>query len=87
MAVLLRALRALFPLLRLRAWMLSGIILLGVLAALSEGLSITLFIPLVQNQMGSQTAGVGGRYTTLFQGIPPEYRLLCVGLSIFLCRC
>ena len=40
MAVLLRALRALFPLLRLRAWMLSGIILLGVLAALSEGLSI-----------------------------------------------
>ena len=85
MAVLLCALRALFPLLRLRAWMLSGIILLGVLAALSEGLSITLFIPLVQNQMGSQTAGVGGRYTTLFQGIPPEHRLLCVILSIFLC--
>jgi ATP-binding cassette, subfamily B, bacterial MsbA len=85
MAVLLRALRALFPVLRLRAWMLSGMILLGVLAALSEGLSITLFIPLVQNQMGTQAAGVAGRLTTLFQGIRPEHRLLCVGLSIFLC--
>src|ERR1700751_5363347 len=85
MAVLLRALRAFFPVLRLRAWMLSGMILLGVLAALSEGLSITLFIPLVQNQMGTQTAGVAGRLTTLFQGIPPEHRLLWVGFSIFLC--
>src|SRR6202007_1572634 len=85
MAVLLRALRAFFPVLRLRAWMLSGMILLGVLAALSEGLSITLFIPLFQNQMGAQTAGVAGRLTTLFQGIPPEHRLLWVGLSIFLC--
>ena len=85
MAVLLRALRALFPVLRLRAWMLSGMILLGVLAALSEGLSITLFIPLVQNQIGSQTVGFAGRLTTLFQGIPQERRLLCIGASIFLC--
>ena len=85
MAVLLRALRALYPVLRLRAWILSGMILLGVLTALSEGLSITLFIPLVQNQMGSQTAGVAGRLTTLFQGIRPEHRLLWIGFSIFLC--
>src|ERR1700751_5722884 len=85
MAVLLRALRALFPVLRLRAWMLSGMIILGVLAALSEGLSITLFIPLVQNQMGTQAAGVAGRLTTLFQGIPPEHRLLWIGFGIFLC--
>jgi subfamily B ATP-binding cassette protein MsbA len=85
MAVLLRALRAFFPVLRLRAWMLSGMILLGVLAALSEGLSISLFIPLVQNQMGTQSAGAAGRLNALFQGIPPEHRLLCVGLSIFLC--
>src|SRR6516165_10349468 len=84
MAVLLRALRALYPVLRLRAWILSGMIILGVLTALSEGLSITLFIPLVQNQMGSQTAGVAGRLTTLFQGIRPEHRLLWIGFSIFL---
>ena len=85
MAVLLRALRALFPVLRLRPWVLSGMIILGVLAALSEGLSISLFIPLVQNQMGTQTAGVAGRLTALFQGIPSEHRLLWIGFSIFLC--
>jgi len=85
MAVLLGALRALFPVLRLRAWMLSGIVILGVLAALSEGLSITLFIPLVQNQMGTQTGGGTGRLTALFQAIPSEHRLLWIGFSIFLC--
>ena len=53
MTVLLRALKELFPVLRLRAWLLSGMIILGVFAALSEGLSISLFIPLVQNQIGA----------------------------------
>jgi ATP-binding cassette, subfamily B, bacterial MsbA len=85
MVVLLRSLKALFPVLRLRAWILSGMIILGVLAALSEGLSISLFIPLLQNQLGTQTAGVAGRLTALFQGIPSEHRLLWIGLSIFLC--
>jgi subfamily B ATP-binding cassette protein MsbA len=85
MAVLLRALRALFPLLRLKPSVLSGMIILGVLAALSEGLSISLFIPLVQDQMGTQTAGATGRLTELFQGIPSEHRLLWIGLSILLC--
>jgi subfamily B ATP-binding cassette protein MsbA len=65
--------------------MLSGMIILGVLAALSEGLSITLFIPLVQNQMGTQTAGGTGRLTALFQAIPSEHRLLWIGFGIFLC--
>jgi ATP-binding cassette, subfamily B, bacterial MsbA len=85
MAVLLRALRALFPLLRLRVWVLSGMIILGVLAALSDGLSISLFIPLVQDQMGTQTAGATGRLAALFQGIPTEHRLLWIGFSIFVC--
>src|SRR6266481_4183992 len=85
MAVLLRALRALIPVLRLRSWVLSAMIILGVLAALSEGLSISLFIPLVQDQMGTQTAGIAGRLAALFQGIPSEHRLLWIGFSIFLC--
>jgi hypothetical protein len=68
MAVLLRALRELFPVLRLRGCMLSGMIILGVLAALSEGLSISLFIPLLQNQLGTQAAGVAGRLTTPVPG-------------------
>ena len=85
MAVLLRALRALLPILCLQPWVLSGMIILGVLAALSEGLSISLFIPLVQDQMGTQAAGMGGRLTALFQGIPSEHRLLWIGFSILLC--
>ena len=85
MAVLLGALRALFPLLRLRPWLVSLMIILGVLTALSEGLSISLFIPLVQNQMGTGSAGMIGRMTAIFQGIPAETRLLWIGLSILLC--
>jgi len=84
MAFLLRALRALIPVLRLRPWVLAGMIVLGVLAALSEGISISLFIPLVQNQMGTLTAGTG-RLATLFQVIPSEHRLFWIGFSIFLC--
>jgi hypothetical protein len=57
MAVLLRALRALFPLLRLRAWVLSAVIILGVLTALSEGLSISLFT-LLQSQLGTGAGGI-----------------------------
>jgi hypothetical protein len=85
MAVLLRALRALFPVLRLQPWVFSGMIILGVLAALSEGVSISLFIPLVQDQMGTQTTGITGGLAALFQGIPSEYRFLWIGFSIFLC--
>jgi ATP-binding cassette, subfamily B, bacterial MsbA len=85
MIVLLRALRALFPLLRLQRWVLLVMIVLGVLAALSEGLSISLFIPLVQNQIGTGSTGLIGKISGLFQGIPAATRLLWIGLSILLC--
>jgi ATP-binding cassette, subfamily B, bacterial MsbA len=85
MAVLLRALRSLLPILRLRAWVLAGLIILGVLAALSEGLSISLFIPLIQGQLGGQATGLIGRLSALFQGIPAEHRFLWIGLSILVC--
>jgi ATP-binding cassette, subfamily B, bacterial MsbA len=85
MGVLLRGLKALFPVLRLQPWVLVVMILLGVLAALSEGLSISLFVPLVQDQMGAQTTGAIGRLTTLFQAIPSGQRLLWIGSTIFLC--
>jgi len=85
MIVLLRALRALIPLLRLQHWVLSTMIILGVLTALSEGLSISLFIPLVQNQMATGDAGIIGSMTALFQAIPAEERFLWIGLCIFLC--
>jgi ATP-binding cassette, subfamily B, bacterial MsbA len=85
MIILLRALKALFPLLRLRPWVLSVMILLGVMAALSEGLSISLFIPLIQNQMGSGADEMMGKLGALYQGVPRETRLLWMGLSILLC--
>jgi subfamily B ATP-binding cassette protein MsbA len=84
MIVLLRALRALFPLLRLQRWMISVIIILGVLTALSEGLSISLLVPLIQNQMGTADAGVIGKMTAVFQGIPAERRLWWIGVSILM---
>ena len=84
MVVLLRALRALLPLLRLRRWMVAVIIILGVLTALSEGLSISLLVPFIQNQMGTADAGVIGRMTALFQGIPAERRLWWIGVSILM---
>lgn len=83
MAVLLRALRASFPLLRVQPWVLSVMVTLGVLTALSEGLSISCFIPLVQSTMGIQNGGITGRIAALFQGIPAERRFLWIGLSIF----
>jgi len=85
MIVILRALKALFPLLRLRPWVLSAMILLGVMAALSEGLSISLFIPLIQNQMGPGASDMMGKLGALYQGVPRETRLLWMGLSILLC--
>jgi len=84
MAVLLRALRALFPLLRLQRWMVLVIIILGVLTALSEGLSISLLVPLIQNQMGTGDEGVIGKMTAVFQGIPAERRLWWIGVSILM---
>jgi hypothetical protein len=84
MAVLLRALRALLPVLRLQPWVLSGMIILGMLAALSEGLSISLFIPLIQHQMQTQTTGLTGRLTALFEAVPSGHRFLWIGFSILL---
>ncbi len=85
MVVLLRALRVLFPLLHLQRWILALMILLGVLAALSEGLSISLFIPLIQNQTLSANDGIIWRLNALFQGIPLERRFLWIALSILFC--
>jgi ATP-binding cassette, subfamily B, bacterial MsbA len=85
MIALLRALKALSPLLRLRRWVLSIMIVLGLLAALSEGLSISLFVPLIQNQMGSGPDALMGKLGALYQGVPLETRFLWMGLSILLC--
>src|SRR5260221_9093910 len=84
MVVLLRALTALLTLFGWTRWMVAVIISLGVLTAFSEGLSISLLVPFIQNQMGTADAGVIGRMTALFQGIPAERRLWWIGVSILM---
>jgi subfamily B ATP-binding cassette protein MsbA len=80
--------RSLLPLLSRRPWGLAGLVVLGVLTSLAEGISVSLFIPFLQSldtgQLGVETGnwlvdGLGG----LFQSIPPEQRLLVIALSIF----
>jgi len=61
MIILLRALRALFPLLRLRPWLLALMIGVGILAALSERGSISLYVPLVQSQFWPASGGLIGK--------------------------
>jgi subfamily B ATP-binding cassette protein MsbA len=83
MLAFLRALKALLPALTLpRWWVLSLLLFLGLLTAWSEGLSIWLLIPLVQNQVGVK--GVG-RMAMLFGGIPAEQRIVWIGLCILVC--
>ena len=86
MLVFLRALKAMLPTLGLpRWWVLLLMLFLGLLTAWSEGLSIWLLIPLVQNQVGATNPAGVGRFATLFRGIPAEQRLVWIGLCILFC--
>lgn len=83
MLAFLRPLKALLPTVGLpRWWVLLLMLFLGLLTAWSEGLSIWLLIPLVQNQMGVTNFGGVGKLAQLFGGMPVEQRLLSVGLCI-----
>ena len=86
MLAFLRALKALLPTLgRPPWWRLFLMLFLGLLTAWSEGLSIWLLIPLVQNQVGTTNFGSVGRLAMLFSGIPAEQRILWIGLCILFC--
>lgn len=83
-----KAIRTLLPLLKLYPWAIPGIITLGFLSSLSEGLGISLFIPLLQslNQTTSQAASENdlvGFLNRLFINISPNNRLLIIALCIF----
>jgi subfamily B ATP-binding cassette protein MsbA len=83
-----RTIRNLLPLLRLHAWAFPGIIALGVLQSLSEGVGIGLFIPLLDDLVvkGQPRAEVGWLASTmegLFRTVPPEHRLAVVVLCLF----
>lgn len=77
----LRLLRSLLSILKLQRWLPPTLLFLGVLTALSEGLTITLLIPLVQSQSVITVATPQGALhflNGLFESIPPERRLLVI---------
>jgi subfamily B ATP-binding cassette protein MsbA len=82
------AIRGLLPLLKLYPWAIPTIVILGILSSLSEGLGISLFIPLLQslNQTASPTVSGNVFLHTLnriFVEIPANYRFLLITLFIF----
>ena len=83
-----KAIRTLLPLLKLYPWGMLGIIILGILSSVSEGLGITLFIPFFQslgqatNQPASENFLIDF-FNQLFINIPPERRLSVICLCIF----
>ena len=80
MSTILRALRLLRPILRLRWWMLALLILLGLAAALSEGFSISLIIPLLSS--GTEGAQQNTKYwfLRLFSGFSGEQRVMIISI-------
>jgi len=78
MREILKSLSLLRPMLKLAWWTPPAMILLGLLAAVSEGFSITLLIPLLGSQTGAATTGTSLWFTSLFGSVPETYRLTVV---------
>jgi ATP-binding cassette, subfamily B, bacterial MsbA len=83
------AIRGLLPLLKLYPWAIPAIVILGILSSLSEGLGISLFIPLLQslNQTGTETSSnlFLNFLNQIFAGVPLDSRFLLIALFIFGC--
>jgi ATP-binding cassette, subfamily B, bacterial MsbA len=79
--------RATLPLLRQRLWVVPIMVLLGTLAALSEGVGISLIIPLFSAVGGTGQQAATNAYTRLLESLVsslgPEARLLWIPALIF----
>lgn len=86
----MRVIQLLLPLLRLYPWAIPVLITLGCLASLSEGLGISLFMPLLQHLGSNPTApmvagsGLVQWLNYLFIHIPANARLPVIALGICL---
>ncbi len=85
-----KAIKSLIPLLRLYPWGIPTIVVLGILASLSEGFGISLFIPLFQSidqssQSSSDNSFFLGLINRLANYIPTDNRLLILSAAIFVC--
>ena len=79
--------RALAPLRRWHPWLVPVMVALGVLAALSEGVGLSLFMPFLYS-LGAGTFAppddgiLGGMLQRFFESVPASNRLLIVSLGI-----
>ncbi|MGJ3245103.1 MAG: ABC transporter ATP-binding protein [Elainellaceae cyanobacterium] len=85
-----KAIHSLVPLLRLYPWGIPVIVGLGILASLSEGFGISLFIPLLQSlDQSSTTAGDRNVYINFINQFsdffPADNRLIVLAAAIFAC--
>lgn len=83
-----KAIRTLWPLLKLYPWGIPTIVILGILSSLSEGLGISLFIPLLQGFDKTNSSGDSGNnlldfINQLFLHFPPNNRIVIIALCIF----
>ena len=83
---------SLLKLLRGHYWLMPVVVVLGLLSALLEGISLSLFIPLLHAIGGDFTgqAGNGGFVATLrgvFDAFPPDWRLPAVLVAVFVGIC
>ncbi|MEM7355635.1 MAG: ABC transporter ATP-binding protein [Acidobacteriota bacterium] len=79
--------RAIRPLLRRHPWAVAGMVVLGLLEALSQGIGISLFIPFLysldQQAAPAVEGGLAQALTGLFDFVPAADRLLFISLAIF----
>jgi subfamily B ATP-binding cassette protein MsbA len=83
-----KAIRTLWPLLKLYPWGIPAIVILGILSSLSEGLGISLFIPLLQGLDKTSSPGSSGNnlldfINHLFSHLSPTNRIVVIALCIF----
>jgi len=85
MKSILGPLRELLLVARIRPVHLGLLIILGLLTAISEGLSITLIIPLIQSQTGTGSNEIASRLSDLFSIFPEDQRLFWISASLLAC--
>lgn len=83
-----KVIKTLLPLLKLYPWAIPAIVTLGLLSSLSEGLGISLFVPLLQSLDQTSSQSVSGNFLgsflhRLFINVSPNHRLLLIALIIF----
>ena len=83
----IQAIRTLLPLLKVYPWAIPAMISLGMVASLSEGFGISLFIPFLQTLQQEQAQVVTGNsfidsLNKIFVAVPASYRGLIIPFCI-----